>query len=411
MEIELEISRKMFASKFFSLLEDYSHRFEIYKGSAGSGKSYFITQKIIYRCLKEPIKVLVCRKTGTTIRDTVFALFKEVLQQWKIFQYVKVRETDFNIQFPNGSEIIFKGLDEETKLLSLTNISTIFVEEVFEVEQDLFEQLNLRMRGKAANQQIIAAFNPISKNHWLYQFCVKNPPENLLFHESTYKDNPFISDEYRKSIEDLRERNPRKFQIYGLGLWGVDEEGLVLTNWRVETFEPLKLASLGYEHRVGSDLGYIDPTTIVDTLYDKTNGRIYVLNEFYKTGCQLDEIKEAMKDMMLGKVKIYMDCAEPRSIAFFKSSGFNAFPSIKGKDSVKAGITFLQNLEIIVHPKCVNLINELENFSYIKDKHTGRYSENMTHEFSHAIDGLRYAYSDIYTNKKLKTMDKDLLGL
>jgi phage terminase large subunit len=114
-------------------LEDYTHRFEGYKGSAGSGKSYFITQKIIYRCLKEKIRVLVCRRYATTIRNTCFALFKEVLEKWKISMFVKIRETDFNIRFPNGSEIIFTGLDEETKLLSLANITTIFVEEVFEV--------------------------------------------------------------------------------------------------------------------------------------------------------------------------------------------------------------------------------------------------------------------------------------
>lgn len=90
------------------------------------------------------------------------------------------------------------------------------------------------------------------------------------------------------------------------------------------------------------------------------------------------------------EVKVYMDSAEPRSIEYMKSQRFNALPCIKGKDSVKARISFLQNNEIIVHPKCKNLINELENFSYKKDKVTGEYTEDMTHEFSHAIDGLCY---------------------
>lgn len=88
--------------------------------------------------------------------------------------YVKIRETDFNIKFPNGSEIIFMGLDEETKLLSLNDIGTIFIEEVFEVSKDIVEQLNLRMRSTVPNQQILMAFNPISKAHWLYDFCVVN---------------------------------------------------------------------------------------------------------------------------------------------------------------------------------------------------------------------------------------------
>ena len=131
--------------------------------------------------------------------------------------YVKIRETDMDIKFPNGSEIIMLGLDEETKLLSLSNISVIFVEEVFELEQAKWEQLDLRMRGSAKNQQIIAAFNPISAKHWLYDFCVKNPPANMYFSETTYKDNPFLSSEYIAAIESFQTRNPWRWNIYGLG--------------------------------------------------------------------------------------------------------------------------------------------------------------------------------------------------
>ena len=106
-----------------------------------------------------------------------------------------------------------------------------------------------------------------------------------------------------------------------------------------------------------------------------------------------------------------MDAAEPRSIQFFVNKGIHAVPCIKGKDSVKARISFLQNHTIIVHPKCKNLIRELENFAYIKDKKTDRYTENTTHEFSHAVDALGYAYSDIYTDNKLRTIDKSILGI
>ena len=106
-----------------------------------------------------------------------------------------------------------------------------------------------------------------------------------------------------------------------------------------------------------------------------------------------------------------MDAAEPRSIQFFKQEGINAVACAKGKDSVKAGLMFLQDHLIIVHPQCQNFINELENFSYIKSKQTGLWTEDTTHEFSHAIDACRYAYSDIYTNKKLTTLNKAALGL
>ena len=409
--IQLNLKKDLFVPKFYPMLFDYSNRWEVYMGSAGSAKSYFITQKLIIRACNEKIKILVCRRTGTTIRNTCFSLFKDILTKWKLTPYVKIRESDFNIKFPNGSEIIFIGLDEETKLLSLNNIGAIFIEEAFEVPKPIVEQLNLRLRGTTPNQQIIMAFNPISKNHWLYDFCEVNPPTSFIFNHSTYKDNPFLNKEYVHELEELYKRNPAKARIFCDGQWGVDSEGLVLTNWRVEDFDPMKLSARGLEHRAGMDLGWIDKSAIIDTLYDKENHIIYVFNEFYKSGCQLSELASALKEMNLIKSKVYVDAAEPRSIQFFKGEGINAEGCAKGKDSVKAGLMFLQDNLIIVHPKCKNFINELENFSYIKSKQTGEWTENTTHEWSHAIDACRYAYSDIYTNKKLKTLNKSVLGL
>lgn len=363
------------------------------------------------RCCQEQIKILVCRRYGTTLRNSCFSLFKEVLAKWKLTPYVKIKETDMSISFPNGSQIIMLGLDNEEKLLSLNNISTVWIEEAYEVEKEKVEQLNLRMRGAAANQQLILSWNPISKNSYLYDLSVENPPEGSIFIHSTYKDNPFLNAEYIKALDEMEVRNPAKYRVFGRGEWGMDVEGLVITNWRSEEFDPMELASLGYEHRVGMDLGWIDKTAIIDSLYDRENKIIYVFNEFYKSGCQLSELASAIENMNLKKCKIYVDAAEPRSIQFFKSEGINAIPCSKGKDSVKAGLMFLQDHLIVVHPSCENFIMELENFSYIKSKVTGEYTEDTTHEFSHAIDACRYAYSDIYTNKKVKTMNKAALGL
>ena len=410
-QINLNLKKELFIPTFYPLLLDYSHRWQFFCGSAGSGKSYSIAQKIIIRCCKEPIKVLVCRRYATTLRNSCFSLFKEILTKWKITPYVKIKETDMSISFPNGSQIIMIGLDTEEKLLSLNNVSTVWVEEAYEVEREKVEQLNLRMRGAADNQQIFLSWNPISKSSWLYNFTVENPPESSIFHHSTYKDNPFLNAEYIAALDEMAIRNPAKYRVYGLGEWGVDTEGLVITNWRAEEFNPMELASLGYEHRAGLDLGWIDKTAILDTLYDRANKTIYVFNEFYKSGVQPSQIVEAIRDMNLTKTKIYVDAAEPRTIQFFKNEGINATPCAKGKDSVKAGLMFLQDSLIIVHPSCKNFITELENFSYIKSKITGEYTEDTTHEWSHAIDACRYAYSDIYTNKKMKTFDKSVLGL
>ena len=407
-QINLTLKKGLFIPKFFPLLFDYSKRWEFWCGSAGSGKSYTIAQRIIIRCTKEPIRVLVCRRYATTLRNSCFALFKEILTKWQLLPYVKIKETDMSITFPNGSQIIMVGLDTEEKLLSLTNISTVWVEEAYEVEKSKVEQLNLRMRGTAANQQLILSWNPISKHSWLYEFTVKNPPENSVFIHSTYKDNPFLNPEYVQALDEMEIRNPEKYRVYGRGEWGVDSSGLVIKNWKTEAFDAMELAAAGLEHRAGMDLGFIDKTALIESLYDKENKIIYVFNEFYKSGCQLSEVVSAIRDMNLKKTKIYVDAAEPRSIQYFKQEGVNAVPCIKGKDSVKNGIMFLQDNLIVVHPKCQNFITELENFSYIKSKQTGEWTEDTTHEWSHAIDACRYAYSDIYKNNKLKTVNKEI---
>lgn len=338
-------------------------------------------------------------------------MFKDILRKWNILQYVKVREADFNIKFPNGSEIIFTGLDEETKLLSLNGIGTVWVEEAFECNKDIIEQLNLRMRSKNEGQQIIMSWNPISKTHWLYDFVVNKPPVDSRVIFSTFKDNPFLSKEYVQALEDMKEREPAKARIYYYGEWGLNPEGLVIKNWRTETFDYLELAQKGLEHRCGCDLGFADPSAVIETLYDKQNKTIYVCNEYFKRGVQLTDIVQGIRDMNIAKCTIMVDSAEPRSIQFFRQNNVNAKPCKKGQDSVKLGLMFLQDHLIVVHPKCSNFINELENFSYIKSKTTGEWTDDTTHEFSHAIDACRYAYSDLYANGSVKAISLMGLGL
>ena len=411
MNIQLNLNKRIFTPKAYPYIFDYSHRWEFWYGGAASSKSYSITQKLIIRACREKITIAVCRRYGSTLRNSCFSLFKEILAKWKLTSYVKIKETDMSIEFPNGSKIIHLGLDDEQKLLSINNIGCFWIEEAFEVQREIVEQINLRMRAKNENQQIIMSWNPISRNSWIFDFVEVNPPKDSIKLHFTFKDNPFISQEYIDAMEEMRVRNPAKARIYYYGEYGVNPEGLVLTNWHEQDFNPMELAAAGLEHRAGIDLGWIDKTAIIDSLYDRENRIIYVFNEFYKSGCQLSEIADAIVEMNLKKTKIYVDSSEPRSIQFLKNEGINAVGCTKGKDSVKAGLMFLQDNLIIVHPSCRNFIMELENFSYIKSKQTGEWTEDTTHEYSHAIDACRYAYSDIYTQTKLKSLNKAVLNL
>ena len=404
-QIKLKLNKSLFVPKFYPLLLDYSHRHEYYMGSAGSAKSYFITQKLIIRACREKIKILVCRRYGSTIRNTCFALFKEILGKWKLTPYVKIRETDFNIKFSNGSEIIFIGLDEETKLLSLTGIGTIFIEEIYEVPKPIVEQLNLRMRGNTPNQQIIAAFNPISKNHWLYEYCEVAPPSNFLFTHSTYKDNPFLNADYIAELEELYTRNPQKARVFCDGEWGVDAEGLVFQNWKVESFNHEEIQG---QLMVGLDFGFIhDISAIVAALMVEEQGRIYIFKEYGATGKTNKDLANIIKSMGLSKSVIIADCAEPKSIAEIKADGIQKIkPCTKGADSILHGIQRLQNYQIIIHPSCTGIITEFENYTFQKDKNTGQYINKPIDDFNHYIDALRYSLQCV--GAKLKTLDKNL---
>lgn len=404
-QINLKLKKELFVPKFYPLLFDYTTRWEIYMGSAGSAKSYFITQKLIIRACSERIRILVCRRTGTTLRNTCFSLFKEILSKWHLTEYVKIRETDFNIKFPNGSEIIFMGLDEETKLLSLNNIGCIFIEEAFEVPKTIVEQLNLRLRGTTMNKQIILAFNPISKHHWLFDFCENNPPSSYRFIHSTYKDNPFLDAAYIAELEELYVRNPQKARIFCDGEWGIDAEGLVFQNWKVQEFDNAEIQG---QLMCGLDFGFVnDISAFVASVMDDANKRIYVFKEYGATNKTNQDLVQIITNLGFSKSVIIADCAEQKSIAEIKAAGVQKIKACKkGADSIIHGIQQLQNYEIIIHPSCAGIITEFENYTWQKDKATGNYINKPIDDFNHYIDALRYSLQCCAA--KLKTLDKNL---
>lgn len=413
MIIDLKLGKNLFNEVYFPYLFDYSHRYEVYYGGAGSGKSVFIAQKLLAKSIHSKRKVLVIRKYGTTLKDSVFQLIIDTLKRWKIYEYCKINLSTYSIILPNESVFLFKGLDDSEKIKSITDITDIWCEEATELTLDEFTQLDLRLRALVDDLQIFCSFNPVSKANWVYKKwfakdAVIDTLQTFILH-TTYKDNKFLPKSYIVALEEKINTNPTYYKIYVLGEFGTFE-GLVFTNWKVQDFDAMQLAQR-LEHRAGIDLGWTDPSAIIDTLYDRENSIIYVFNEFYRSGCQLSELASAIKDMQLTKTKLYVDSAEPRSIQYFRNNQINAVAAKKGQDSVKAGIMFLQDNLIIAHPSCKSFITEMENFSYIKSKQTGEYTEDTTHEWSHSIDACRYAYSDIYTNTKLKSINKSLLSI
>lgn len=406
MKINLRINKKVFAPHFYPYLTDYSHRWEVYRGSAGSGKSHFIIQKLIIKACQSKRKICMCRRYGTTVSNSIWDLTKQILRQFKLLNQCTINKTERSIILPNGSQIIMLALDDEEKLLSINGITDFFIEEVFEVPLEIVDQIDLRLRAKAPNLQIYMAFNPISPHHWLYEFCEGDKqPKSFFYDKSTYKDNPFLPKEYVESLESLYVRNPNKARIFCDGEWGVDTTGRVFKNVKFIQSSEIDINSLlknrDWQVRCGIDVGELDPTAIAVSLFNPKTQELYLIKEFYQRGATLNEMHEAIINLGIEKQKIYVDSASPQVISYLKSKGINAQPCIKGAGSVEARISYLQNLDLyVLVDKCSNAQAEFENFVYLKDKHTGAYTNKTDHTYSHlCCDALGYSICDIYTGK------------
>lgn len=226
MEVNINISKKVFNQSFIPYLNN-DKRYLVFYGGAGSGKSYFVVERYIYKLLNSKrFNLLVVRATGKSNRDSTFALFKQVISRWNISKYFKVNESDLRIKcLLNGHEIIFSGLDDVEKLKSVTfskgELTDIWIEEASEVLEADFNQLDVRLRGKGTKKQIVISFNPIDINHWLKRRFFDRKEDNIEIYHSTYKDNDFLDDDYKKLLESYKDTDEYYYNVYCLGQWGV----------------------------------------------------------------------------------------------------------------------------------------------------------------------------------------------
>ena len=406
--IDLHLSRQIFNETYLPYLTDYSHRYEVYYGGAGSGKSHFIAQKILFKALNDKRKVLIIRKTLNSQKDSCWRLVLEQLDQWQIRRYCKVRITDYAIELPSGSTLLFKGLDDAERIKSIVGITDVWIEEATELIEEDFDQLDLRLRARASDLQMFVSFNPISKVNYVYRKWFSEnaaPGEDTLIVKTTYKDNRFLPEEYIKSLEKKIHTNPTYYKIYALGEF-CSLDKLVYNNWKVEYFEPPTDGKLV----VGLDFGFTnDPTAIVASIVKDDD--LFIFKEYTGTGKTNQQIADIITNMGFSKSTIIADSAEPKSVAEIRRCGIQRIrESQKGKDSIIHGIQRLQGYNMHVHPSCENIITELENYSWIKDKATGEYTNKPIDMFNHSLDALRYSLQAL-DQHKFTAVDKSLLGL
>ena len=400
-----------FNSWVYDHIDDYSHPLEVYYGGAGSGKSYGACQKVLLKAMNRRRKVLVVRKVGATLRDSVFQLFVDLLSDVGLLRACEISKADMRIALPNGSLLLFKGLDDREKIKSITGITDMVLEEATELSEDDFSQLRLRLRPPEPDPQIYLMFNPVSKANWVYgYFFARKPPDGTRIIQTTYKDNRFLPAEYCAMLEDMQQRNPAYYRIYALGEFAtLDKLVYPHAEKRIITAEE----TAGKKFWVGLDFGYVnDPSAIVWGYYDDTGRVIYVTGEYVKTGMLNNERAETVRSLGLSKEIIIADSAEPKSIDELKRAGLHRIrPSKKGPDSVTHGVQWIGQCRLIVDERCIHTIEETENYTWKKDRKTGEYINEPEDAYNHCLDAMRYGLQSVAGTDRLRTMNKALLGL
>lgn len=396
---------KVFNRQIYDSLFDYDHFIEVWYGGASSGKSHGVVQKVVLKALKKwsyPRKILWLRKVDRTIKDSIFADVLDCLSRWKLLPLCKVNQTNYTIALPNGAQFLFKGMQDPERIKSIKGLSDVVMEEASEFTLDDYTQLTLRLREpKHKNRQLFCMFNPVSKVNWTYKqwFAPDSvyDPSRVAVHHSTYKDNRFLDADNIATIEALKRTNPAYYKIYTLGEFATLDK-LVFPAFERRRLHADKLTQ--YPSLFGLDFGYInDPSVFIHIKADVKGKRLYVLEEYEKKGMLNNEIAKVIKQLGYSKEIITADAAEKKSIAEIKRCGIVRIkPAKKGPDSIIQGIGFLQQFEWIVDDRCVKTIEELENYTYQKDRQTNEYINKPVDSYNHCIDAIRYAVEPINGN-------------
>lgn len=389
----------------------YKGRYRVVKGSRASKKSK--TTALWYAAWLnkkgyEKANLVVFRKTGRTIKDSCYTDLKWAMQtlgvidDW-VFTLIPLEAT----RKSTGQKILFRGLDDTLKITSITvehgSLCWAWLEEAYEVMKESdFDTMDESIRGVVEPplfKQWTITFNPWNEHHWLKaRFFDKEDPDVLAI-TTNYTCNEWLDEADARLFERMKQNNPRRYQVAGLGNWGI-VDGLVYENFREEAFTLNQISNC--ETAAGLDFGYTnDPTAFFIGFLDRANKKLYVWDEIYKKGMSNKKIYDEISEAGYQKEQITGDSAEPKSIDELKGYGLRISAAKKGADSIQHGIQFIQDLEIIIHPRCVNFLTEIQNYTWDKDRF-GKQLNRPIDDFNHLMDAMRYALERYMVDKKAK---------
>lgn len=392
----------------------FKGRYKAVKGSRASKKSSTQSLKVITEIIENPnINWLVVRKVERTLRDSCYAQLKWAIHRLKVDSFFKCNTSPLEITYkPTGQKILFRGLDEPLKVTSITvevgSLCRLWIEEAYEItSEDAFDRLDESIRGQLPEgmyHQVVLTFNPWSDRHWLKKRFFDEPSKNVLAMTTNYMCNEFLSEADLVLFEEMK-KNPRRYRTAGLGEWGI-VEGLVYENWEERVFDPHEISIRpSVRSAFGMDFGYVnDPSTLFCGLVDTVAREIYVFDEMYEKGMSNEDILRKVTDMGYAKERIKADSAEPKSIAYLRKAGLQRIRAAKkGPDSIRAGISIIQDYKIIIHPRCVNFITEISNYTWDKDKFDNMINKPID-DFNHLMDAMRYAMEDFDGRKGIRIL-------
>ncbi|WP_439846397.1 PBSX family phage terminase large subunit [Bacillus subtilis] len=408
----IRVSLKEIVGGGYKTFWNYEGRYRVVKGGRGSKKSTTTALNIIYRMMQFPqANTLVVRKVFKDHKDSTYAQLKWAIRRLKVEHLWEWTKSPLEIRYkPTGQKILFRGLDDPMSVTSITvdvgYLCWAWFEEAYQIlNEDDFNKVDMSIRGELPPgyfKQITLSFNPWNEKHWLKRRFFDVQDNNILTLTTNYKCNEFLGDDDRQLFDWMKKNNLRRYKIEGLGEWGI-AEGAIFTNWREFAFDHLEIAKReGIKAAFGLDFGFTtDPSALACSLVDIKNRELYIFDEMYKPGLLNNEIAEIITDMGYRKELIIADSAEQKSIAELRKYGLKKVkPAAKGPDSIKAGIQFLQQFTIFIHPKCSNAAMEFSNYVWDKNK-DGKLINKPVDEYNHFIDALRYSMEPIKKRVRL----------
>lgn len=403
---ELRISLKKVIGKKYNKFWHFKGRYRVVKGSRASKKSKSTALWYITNMMKHPgANTLVVRKTFRTLKDSCFTELKWAITRLQVQDHWKITESPLQMTYlPTGQTIYFRGLDDPLKVTSITvdvgSLCWMWIEEAYEImKEDDFNILDESIRGQVEDglfKQITLTFNPWNEHHWIKKrFFDAAPDPDILALTTNYMCNEFLDAADKKVFDTMKKNNPRRYRVAGLGDWGI-VDGLVYESWEEKLFNMDDIKKIaGIKSGFGLDFGYTnDPSALWCGMVDLKAKIIYVFDELYKQGMSNEAIYDNVSKIGYRKERIRADSAEPKSIDRLRELGLsNIKAARKGKDSVNNGIDFIQDFKIIIHPRCVNFLTEISNYTWDTDKF-GKKINKPIDDFNHLLDAMRYGMEE-----------------